>query len=155
MAAERVHPMPGNGLVHVENMGAYDEEGDGPKEVRTPAESLDDATVVTSEFEYIPGFHRPVLDLDFPAQLIPSTTPGHYHLYLDRAMAWDDYVHLLTVLGEVGILEPGYVKASIARGHTCLRLPWVRKLSGQAAIDSMVKAGHGATTPAPLPVEVF
>ena len=37
--------------------------------------------------------HRPILDLDFPAALVPSTTPGHFHLYLDKPMAEEDYFH--------------------------------------------------------------
>lgn len=72
-------------------------------------------------------FHRPVLDLDFPAVVVPSTTPGHGHLYLDKVLTWSQYVELLEVLGRVGILEPGYVSASIAREFTSVRLPWVKK----------------------------
>lgn len=72
-------------------------------------------------------FHRPVLDLDFPAHVVPSSTPGHGHLYLDKVLKWSDYVKVLEVLGEVGILEPGYVSASIAREFTSVRLPWVKK----------------------------
>lgn len=73
------------------------------------------------------SFHRPVLDLDFPAHVVPSSTPGHGHLYLDKVLTWSQYVKLLEVLAEVGILEPGYVQASIAREFTSVRLPWVKK----------------------------
>lgn len=69
----------------------------------------------------------PVLDLDFPAAVFPSTTRGHYHLYLGTRLSWAQYVKLLTVLGEVGILEPGYVAASLRRGYTAVRLPWIPK----------------------------
>lgn len=71
--------------------------------------------------------HRPVLDIDFPAKLIPSSTEGHFHLYLDKEMTWEQYEKLLLALVEADILEPGYVSASIARGHTCVRLPGVSK----------------------------
>lgn len=67
------------------------------------------------------------LDIDLPAVLLPSSTPGHSHLYIDHEMTWDDYAEVLTVLGSVGILEPGYVAASLARKATLLRLPWVTK----------------------------
>lgn len=77
------------------------------------------------------GYHRPVLDLDVPAFLVPSSTPGHSHLYIDRLLNWDAYRQLLTALGRAGIIEDGYVGASIARGHTAVRLPWVPK--GRAA----------------------
>lgn len=71
--------------------------------------------------------HTPVLDIDVPASLVPSSTPGKHHLYIDVPMSWDDYCKLLDVMAEVGILEPGYVSASKARGFTAVRLPWVRK----------------------------
>lgn len=75
--------------------------------------------------------HRPVLDLDLPAWLTPSSTPGHYHLAIDKPMTWDQYRRLLRVMAEVGILEPGYVSASEQRGYTSARLPWVRKQTEQ------------------------
>lgn len=69
-------------------------------------------------------YHKPVLDIDFEARLIPSKTEGHYHLYLDGIeLSWGDYVKVLEVLAEVGILEQGYVNASIERGMTRVRPP--------------------------------
>lgn len=87
------------------------------------------ANVVTSRVPDSgwPGVHRPVLDIDVPAALIPSSTPGHSHLYIDRKLSWPTYVKLLDALGQAGILEAGYVEASRERGHTAVRLPWVRK----------------------------
>lgn len=72
-------------------------------------------------------FHRPILDLDFDAHLVPSSSAAHHHLYLDKVLTWSDYVKLLDVLAEVGIIEPGYRDASIAREFTSVRLPWVSK----------------------------
>jgi len=72
-------------------------------------------------------FHRPILDLDFDAHLVPSTSADHHHLYLDKVLTWSDYVKLLDVLAEVGIIEPGYRDASIAREFTSVRLPWITK----------------------------
>lgn len=72
-------------------------------------------------------FHRPILDLDFDAALIPSTSADHHHLYLDKVLTWSQYVKLLDVLAEVGIIEPGYRDASIAREFTSVRLPWITK----------------------------
>lgn len=82
------------------------------------------------------GFHKPVLDIDFPAALLPSSTVGHYHLYLDKEVIWDDYVDLLKALAKCGIIEQGYANASIDRGHTAVRLPWVKKPHQQAPIDA-------------------
>jgi hypothetical protein len=73
------------------------------------------------------SLHAPVLDIDFGAQLIPSSTPGHFHLYFEKAMTWDNYCGLLKALGNVGILEPGYVKASLRRGYSSVRKPDVYK----------------------------
>lgn len=88
------------------------------------------------------GFHKPVLDIDFPAALLPSSTEGHYHLYLDKEVIWDDYVALLKALATCGIIEQGYANASIERGHTAVRLPWVKKPVLTGTIDaSRFKSG--------------
>ena len=111
-----------------------------------PVDQLEDAQVVTSwtgrtEEPPTPSgpndwsalarlpetYHRPVLDIDFDAALIPSTSADHHHLYLDKVLTWTQYVRLLEVLAEVGIIEPGYRDASIAREYTSVRLPWVTK----------------------------
>lgn len=71
--------------------------------------------------------HKPVIDLDFPCALVPSSTEGHFHLYLDKVLKADDLMKLLKVMSEVGLVEEGYYKASLARGYTSVRLPWVTK----------------------------
>lgn len=73
------------------------------------------------------NIHRPILDIDFGAALIPSSTEGHFHLYLDKPMTWKNYKRLLNVMAEVGVIEPGYAQASIERGYSSTRLPWVKK----------------------------
>lgn len=93
----------------------------------------DAANVVTSRYDDVfhvdgqPELHLPVLDLDFPITAEPSTTNGHHHLYIDKAMTWDQLVKLMAVMQEVGLLEPGYVDAAKVRGYTSARLPWVHK----------------------------
>ncbi|AYR00953.1 hypothetical protein PP636_gp18 [Arthrobacter phage Hestia] len=89
-------------------------------------ETADDAEVLSS-LDLDTYLHRPVLDIDMPAALIPSSTPGHHHLYIDRPMTLRQYERLLNVLAEVGIVERGYVSASLDRGYTSVRLPWVKK----------------------------
>lgn len=75
-----------------------------------------------------PGHHHTImLDLDVPAQMIPSSTPGHSHLYIDVVNDWDTYCKLLDALVAANVLEAGYVRASKARGFTALRLPWIKK----------------------------
>lgn len=71
--------------------------------------------------------HLPCIDVDVPAKLVPSSTPGHHHLYIDVPMSWHDYCDLLDVMARCGIVEEGYVAAAKARGQTSCRLPGVRK----------------------------
>lgn len=107
-------------FVKVLNATGDDYSGD---EATTVSEQ--EANVVTS---YLGGeLHAPVLDIDFGARLIPSSTPGHFHLYFEKAMTWDNYCGLLKALGDVGILEAGYVKASLRRGYSSVRKPGVYK----------------------------
>jgi hypothetical protein len=72
-------------------------------------------------------FHKPVIDLDLDARLVESSTPGHHHLFIDKVLTWDKYVRLLCEHAEVGLVEPGYVSASIERGYTSVRLPHVKR----------------------------
>lgn len=92
--------------------------------VRTPA-TEEDAEVVSSEIGG--GQHCPVLDIDVPAYLVPSSTPGHSHLYIDLPMSWRTYRRLLRALARAGVLEKTYVDASIRRRHTAVRVPWLKK----------------------------
>jgi hypothetical protein len=63
----------------------------------------------------------PALDIDFHAELIPSSTPDHFHLYLNKPMTWRKYKFLLWALYKTGIIESGFYQASLARGRTQLR----------------------------------
>jgi len=90
-------------------------------------EDIDQAHVITSIAGGGREAHRPVLDIDFPAAVIASSTPGHFHLYLDKEMPWGTYRELLRALEAAGLVEPGYVGASIERQYTSVRLPWIRK----------------------------
>jgi hypothetical protein len=71
--------------------------------------------------------HSIMLDIDVEAHLVPSSTPGHSHLYIDVALSWRRYRRLLRALKRAGVIEPGYYKASRLRRHTALRLPGVVK----------------------------
>jgi len=95
-------------------------------EDRVETSDLALAEVVSSRIVGLDA-HRLMLDLDVPAELIASSTPGHSHLYVDVAMTWDKLEPLLRALGDAGIIETGYAKVSIARKQTFLRLPWVKK----------------------------
>lgn len=85
-----------------------------------PADRLEEAEVVTSlTGEQTKSFwggteekHRPILDID---------------LYIDKELPWREYKRLLEVLADCGIIERGYLAVSVARKHTAVRLPWVKK----------------------------
>jgi hypothetical protein len=110
-------------LFRITNWGGYNDEE------CQPVTELADADVISSEIADNRGTHTVMLDLDVPAKLVPSTTEGHSHLYIDVPIKWHDYTKLLQALADAGIIEEGYRSASLSRGRTSLRLPWVKKES--------------------------
>lgn len=135
-------PLKGQRVAWVDfNRGGYtdDEERDGRVVLDAP---LEEANVMTSlvDLQAVTGIpmsgggvatgvvlHRPVIDIDHRVTVVESSTAGHSHLYIDLMLPWADLVKLLEVMAEVGLVEPGYVGASKARGYTAVRLPWVPK----------------------------
>lgn len=87
----------------------------------------ENAKVVSSEIEGTRDSHTIMLDIDMPACLIESSTPGHFHLYIDRQLPWRKYKRLLRSLKQAGVIEPGFYKASVQRRATHLRPPWKDK----------------------------
>lgn len=73
------------------------------------------------------GRHSIAVDIDIPAKLVPSSTPDHYHLYIDREMSWRQYKKFLRAMVKAGVVEKGYYKISVRRGGSHLRLPWIKK----------------------------
>lgn len=116
------HPLPGQVLRRT-TFGNYNEITSEDAEA---ADNIQAANIITSE---VVGseMHRPVLDIDMPVKLIPSSTEGHFHLLIDKEVSWDDYMRLLWVMADIGIVEEGYASASQERGYTAVRLPWVKK----------------------------
>lgn len=102
-----------------------------------------DALLVSSEAdgEGQIDWHYPTLDIDFHAELIPSSTPDHFHLYLDKGMSWRTYKRLLKELARAGIIEEGYYGASVARKSTQVRLPHVKKGETPLPKDYAVQPG--------------
>jgi hypothetical protein len=87
------------------------------------------AHVASSRYNNGQARHALVLDIDHPAWLVKSSTPGHYHLYVDvpGGINHELYMALLGTLADCGIIEPGYARASQERGASMVRLPWVKK----------------------------
>lgn len=112
--------------------GVYSPDDGGRHRVNTLAE----ANLIGSEREC--GCHSPVLDIDLSAQLVPSSTPGHFHLYLDGvSMPWEKYEALLLALAEAGVIEQGYARVSIERGGSFVRKPGVRKPEADPVLDGV------------------
>jgi hypothetical protein len=106
-----------------------------PCEPRLPGLEAVEANLVSSRLAFddkedvFGKWHSPVLDIDFEAQLVPSSTPGHYHLYLDGLrLQWSAYKKLLAALAEAGVIQEGYYENSVRRQMTCVRPPHVRKV---------------------------
>lgn len=98
---------------------------------------IDKANMITSEM-LLPAstnMHNIILDIDYEAQLVPSSTPGHYHLFLDKVMPWPTYEKLLKALAEAGIIQWGFYEGAVKRKATSVRLPWIKK--GDVAANAL------------------
>jgi hypothetical protein len=97
-------------------------------EHREKVETLEEATLVGSlaNMNFGRQMHYPAIDIDHPAMVVESS-PGKSHLYIEKAMTWEQYTVLLQAMVYAGIVERGYLDASINRGQTFLRKPGLGK----------------------------
>lgn len=65
--------------------------------------------------------HMPAIDLDLTVRVKPSSTEGHYHLFIDKKISWEHYVEILRTMTEAGLVERGFYDLSVARGASFLR----------------------------------
>jgi hypothetical protein len=62
--------------------------------------------------------------------MVPSSTAGHYHVYLPtEAYTERQFTEILDEFDTYGILEHGYIHASLSREQTVVRAPWVKKFA--------------------------
>lgn len=92
-------------------------------EVKNPRE----ANIVSSRIEGS-DYHTLMIDIDMPARLLPSSTPGCFHLYIDRPMLWPQYKAVLRALADAGVIEQAYYDFSVKNKETHLRAPWHDKV---------------------------
>lgn len=72
--------------------------------------------------------HRLVLDLDFECRLVPSSSPGCYHLYLDGLALDPRAAYQLTrAMTRVGMIEKGFAQNLTKDGKVCVRATNVKK----------------------------
>lgn len=105
------------------------EEYDGP---------LSGAQLLGSAIAGKPGKHALVLDLDVPAVLVPSTTPGHSHLYVDVEVDFWQIEAVMKALVDARVLEVGYYNAALRRQATYVRTPWAPKDKFGKGVGSVV-----------------
>lgn len=94
------------------------------------------------------GTHAPAFDLDRKAVLLPSTTPGNHHLYIDEVLSWAQYRALLRGFYKAGLLDASVYWRSLYRGTTHVRPPWTRKTAEErshGSIDSPADAARART----------
>lgn len=71
--------------------------------------------------------HMPVIDIDHPCRLVPSSTEGHFHLYVDVPMTKREMLRLLDALVVAGVVEEGFAEGAHHRGMAMVRKPGVKK----------------------------
>lgn len=104
---------------------SFDPSWDDERRIAT----WEEANLVSSEVFEVGGtvWHMPSIDLDLEAAIIPSSTPGHNHLYINKPMKAKQYRALLTALWDAGIIEHGILEQFDRHGSTTLRLPHIKK----------------------------
>ena len=128
------HPFPGQALRRVEQWNNYHEVNEDV----VPVAEIEEANIVTSEIATRDGSrHKILLDIDMPVKAVPSSTEGHFHLFIDHELSTEDYFKLITTMVEVGLVEEGYLSASAERGYTAVRVPWVPKV-----VPMCIGCGH-------------
>lgn len=69
-----------------------------------------------------------MLDLDVAARLVPSSTEGHHHLFIDVDLSRAEHDQVMRALAAAGVIQPGYAQSALSTKYgATLRLPWVRK----------------------------
>lgn len=80
--------------------------------------------------------HAPVLDIDHaPVRVVPSSTPGHSHLYIDVAMSWRRYRKLLKALMKARIIDRDFYQLSIDERASFVRRPGLNKVDDAKFIE--------------------
>lgn len=92
-----------------------------PKLVKSEQEANLVCSLLDTDFSKVDeSRHGFCVDIDLPCALIESS-PGHYHLYIERDLPWDQYKKVLQALADAGIIEQGYYDASVTYAGTFLR----------------------------------
>lgn len=77
--------------------------------------------------EYEAGVSPIVLPLSVPARIVPSSTAGHFHFYIDHEMEWLVYKQLLTALYRAGVIGEDFYGMSVEWKVSFLLMPGLTK----------------------------
>lgn len=116
----RIVTMIGRKTYYQEHLDRYGMNAPAKEEA-----DMDTANLVSSELPN--GMHAPALDLDFACHLVPSSTMGKFHLYIDKEITWDQYRHLLNGFYRAGLIEYEWYQNAMRDERTYVRLPHVKK----------------------------
>ena len=94
------------------------------------------ATLVGSKLEN--GNHMPVIDLDLPCMLVESSTPGHFHLYINKEMSYGQMLTVIQAMTDAVIVQPGFNKFTRLRGEAFVRYPGVTKQNEANKLGSYI-----------------
>lgn len=96
--------------------------GGHPTSVRQEVQWSSEANLVGSKYLEDPQEHRILLDIDCPIIVKKSKTPTHCHLIFPESKAsLEQYLELLTILVDMGIVQDGYRYFTKQRGQAFLR----------------------------------
>lgn len=128
---EKALPFPGQMMLKNVEFESY-----APIPLTDITSDSEEAVVVTSvigapDGSYTEGDtgdrHKLIIDVDFPVYALPSSTPGHSHLYIDKEITFEDLSNILQAMADAGIVEEGYNEACQEQGMSCVRTPWTKK----------------------------
>ena len=110
-----------------------------PANIRdAPPETAD---LISSELAQGETWHLPVFDIDYDAELRPSSSQGKFHLFLNRPVPWSKYVKVLEAMADAGLLEPGWVDCAKKTGYALVR---AKPTKGKDKLG-VKTGGYGAT----------
>lgn len=115
-------------LAHQQRLTFYSEAVDDISKWPSPCRPETDRKKANLVGSLCPdGMHMPAIDIDMPCSLVPSTTPGHFHLYIDKPMTFMEYKKFVKAFIDAGIVEPNVMKYMELNGMTTLRPKGVKK----------------------------
>lgn len=88
------------------------------------------ANIISSETN-ITGIHLPLFDFDFPCKLIKSSTKGHFHLYVNKPVAWIHLYPLIIAMRNAGLLDVEWANIAIRDKQMLLRTANTKKIKSE------------------------